>query len=114
MVLDVVDKIKSGPNSRAVITFFDGSTIELKPDTQLEISELVKGTANQIRLKQELGETISTVKKLADPASRYEIETPAAVAGVRGSTMMVSVAFDGTTSVQNLEGKISVTAQGVE
>jgi hypothetical protein len=49
-----------------------------------------------------------------DSASRYEIETPVAVAGVRGSQMKVTVAQDGTTDVQNVEGKISVTAQGVE
>jgi hypothetical protein len=114
MVLDVVDKIKSGDNARAVVTFFDGSTIEIKPVTQIEIVELVKGKTKIIRLKQPLGDTISIVKKLADTASRYEIETPSAVAGVRGSSMLVSVGVDGTTTVKNLAGKISVSAQGVE
>jgi len=114
MILDINDKIKCGANSRAIITFFDGSTIELKADTLLEIKELIKGTANVIRLKQQLGDTVSTVKKLTDPASRYEIETPTAIAGVRGSSMLVSVASDGTTIIQNLAGQISVTAQGIE
>jgi hypothetical protein len=114
LVLNVNDAIKSGTTADAKVTFFDGSTIELKINTQIEIKELVNGKTTSIRLKQEIGETLSKVVKMADPASRYEIETPAAIAGVRGSQMRVTVAADGTTEVQNLEGKISVTAQGVE
>jgi hypothetical protein len=114
MVLDQGDMIKSGTTADAIITFFDGSTIELKSGTQVEISELVKGKTTRIKLKQEIGETISKVKKLVDPASMYEIETPAAIAGVRGSSMLVRVVSDGTTTVQNISGQISVTAQGVE
>ncbi len=108
------DIIKSGTDSDAIVTFFDGSTIELKADTQIEIAKLVTGKAKIIQLKQAIGETVSKVVKLADPAARYEIETPSAVAGVRGSSMRVYVAADGTTTVQNLEGQISVTSQGTE
>jgi hypothetical protein len=114
MILRSGDAIKTGADATALIIFFDGSTIELKANTQIEIAELIKGKAKIIRLKQEIGDTISKVEKLADPAARYEIETPAAVAGVRGSSMLVSVALDGTTTVQNLEGQISVTSNSVE
>jgi hypothetical protein len=114
MELKASDLVKSGTGSSVVITFFDGSTLELKPETQIEIVELASKTSRVIRLKQQLGETISTVQKMADPASRYEIETPAAIAGVRGSSMLVKVAADGTTQVQNLEGNIYVSAVGVE
>jgi hypothetical protein len=97
-----------------VVTFFDGSTLELKSDTQVEIQELIQGKTTSIRLQQVIGETISRVKKLVDPASRYEIETPAAVAGARGTIMLVTVAENGMTIVGNEEGLISVTAQGKE
>jgi hypothetical protein len=114
MLLNKGDSIKTEAEASAQITFFNGSTIELRAGTQIEITELVKEQAKNIRMKQEIGETISKVEKLVDSASKYEIETPTAVAGVRGSSMRVSVRPDGTTQVQNLEGKISVTAQGVE
>ena len=114
MVLDQGDALKSGTAASAMVTFFDGSIIELKANTQIEIRELVQGKPSNIKLKQELGETISKVGKLVDPASRYEIETPAAIAAVRGSSMLVRVGADGTTIVQNLEGKISVIARGIE
>ncbi|HSW56861.1 MAG TPA: FecR domain-containing protein [Dehalococcoidales bacterium] len=115
MTLAVDYKIKAAANSTASITFFDGSTIEIMGDTEIELAELAKNqTTNTIRVKQTVGQTVSRVKKLADTASRYEVETPAAVAAVRGSIMFVAVTPDGVTTVGNLEGSISVTAQGVE
>jgi hypothetical protein len=118
MVLGTGDSLKTGIDSLAVVTFFEGSTIELKASTHIRIAELVqavkKGGSTAIRLKQEIGETLNTVKKLTDPASRYEDETPVAIAGVRGSQMFIKVADNGKTTVQNLEGSIAVTAQGKE
>jgi hypothetical protein len=114
MELKAGDAIKAGNAANAVVTFFDGSTIELKSDTQVEIRELVQGKTTSIRLQQVIGESISRVKKLIDPASRYEIETPAAIIGVRGTIMSVTVAKNGTTIVGNEEGLISVTSQGKE
>jgi hypothetical protein len=116
MKIQVGDTVKAGANSTGVITFFDGSTVELEPDTRIEITTLDKGEAGAVTilLKQTLGETISRVTKLADPKSRYEIETVAATAAVRGSTMVVYVASNGITSVGNEEGAISVIAANVE
>ena len=113
-VLKDDDAVKTGAEGEASITFFDGSVIELRANTQIEISELKQGKTKSIKVKQEIGETWSKVEKLTDMALRYEIETPVAVAAVRGSQMIVTVATDGTTSVGNLEGDISVTAQGEE
>ncbi len=116
-VLQNGDTIRTGDASRALITFFDGTTIELKAGTQVEIASLIVGSqsgSTTIQLKQQIGETISTVTKLIDPASRYEIETPAAVAAVRGSAMRVVVDSSGRTTVTNIEGTISVVAQGIE
>ena len=117
MTLKPGDSIRADNGSRAVVTFFEGSTIELVAGTQIELTALdMAGDSGptSILLKQKVGETVSRVVKLADPASRYEIETPAAVAGVRGSTMRVNVAEDGVTTVGNEGGQISVIAQGVE
>lgn len=114
MILATGDAIKAGTSANTSVTFFDGSTIVLRSNTQIEIRELFQGRTTSIRLRQDIGETLSKVEKLVDPAARYEIETPAAIAAVRGSSMLVNVAIDGTTTVQNLAGQISVTAQGVE
>ncbi len=108
------DLVSTGTGSGMTVTFFDGSTIELKPDTRVEIQDLAAGKTPAVRLQQEIGQTWSKVTRLVDQAGRYEIETPAAVAAVRGSQMIVEVVANGTTSVGNVEGAIIVTAQGEE
>jgi hypothetical protein len=116
MSLEVGDSVKSGDNSKAEITFFDGSTIDLEAGTQIKVAALdiaADTGSTTILLEQEVGKTISRVTKLADPASRYEVETPTGIAAVRGSTMMVEV-IDGNTWVTNLGGHIWVIANGVE
>jgi hypothetical protein len=117
MNLEVDYKLKTDANGRATVAFFDGSTIELKGDTEIALQELgfnEESSAISVCLKQELGQTISRVKKLADTEARYEIETPAAVAAVRGTTMYVEVDNDGLTFVGNIEGLVGVIAQGAE
>jgi prepilin-type processing-associated H-X9-DG protein len=121
--LEVGDSIKTGDNSGANITFFDGSTIELEAGTEIEILSLdiaCDTGVTTITLEQMIGTTISRVTKILDPASRYEIETPSGVVGVRGSGVTVHVIFnhlyyvDGTTLVTDVEGNIYAIAQGVE
>jgi len=114
--LESGDSVKSGNSSSAEITFFDGSTIELQAGTEIEVVSLgISDTGSTtIKLKQAIGNTISRVTKLVDSASRYEVETPACVAAVRGSVMLVNVIEDGTTWVTNQEGDIWVIANGVE
>jgi len=115
MTLDEDYKIKTGGGGHATVTFFEGSTIELEAGTEISLAELaIDGTANHITVEQGLGNTISRVKKLVDPASSYEVETASAVAAVRGTTLGVSVALNGATIVTNIDGLVSVTAQGVE
>ena len=123
MELEVGDTIKTGDNSGAEITFFDGSTMELEAGTEIEVISLDLACdtgVTTITLEQMIGTTISRVTKILDPASRYEVETPTGVVGVRGSGVRIQVFFgdlnygDGTTLATNLEGNIYVIAQGVE
>ena len=117
MELEVGDAMKTGNNSGVDITFFDGCTIELEADTEIKILSLdiVCSTGvTTITLEQIIGTTISRVTQILDPSSSYEIETSSGVAGVRGSTMIVQVAEDGTTLVTNEEGTVYARAQGEE
>ncbi len=103
-------------NDKAVITFFEGSTIELEANARIGVDEIGISPAGSttIRLSQQLGKTISRVKKLVDADSVYEIETPAAIAAVRGSTMVVTVDDTGKTVVANEGGDIRVIVDGKE
>ena len=117
MTLEAGDKIKTDIGATATITFFDGSVIELNSGTEISLDELLvksSTTPKTIKIGQTIGETGSNIIKLVDPASRYEIDTQSGVAAVRGSQMVVQVVTGGTTSVYNVEGTISFTAQGQE
>jgi VCBS repeat-containing protein len=110
------DVIKTGNDSGAEITFFDGSTIELQPGTEVGIASLdiADSGSTTISLEQTIGATISRVTSIIDPASSYEVETATGAAAVRGSIMVVCVTEEGTSWVANQQGDIWSRAQGVE
>jgi VCBS repeat-containing protein len=110
------DVIKTGDDSSAEITFFDGSTIELQPGTEVEIASLdiADSGSTTIGLEQTIGATISRVTSIIDPASSYEVETATGVAAVRGSIMVVCVTEEGSSWIANQQGDIWSRAQGVE
>jgi uncharacterized repeat protein (TIGR01451 family) len=116
MTLEPEDAIRTGSNSEASVTFFEGSTIDLSGATELGVTSLgiADAGSTSIGLKQQIGKTVSRVQKLTDQESKYEIETPAAVAAVRGSVMVIIVEADGKTTVANEGGDIRVYAQGIE
>ncbi|MFC1988895.1 FecR domain-containing protein, partial [Chloroflexota bacterium] len=116
MSLRVGTGIITGSDSHALITFFEGSTTKLEPNTYLEIKQLEDGNeqATTIILKQWLGRTWNRVIKMTDSGSRYEIETPTATAIVRGTLFTTDVNGTGFTTVSTTEGLVSVAAQGKE
>jgi len=115
--LEVGDGVKTGGNSSAEITFFDGSTMELESGTEVKILSLdivCDTSVSTITMQQTLGTTISRVTKLLDPGSSYEVETPTGVAGVRGSIVIVTVGGNGTSMVSNEGGDVYAIWQGME
>lgn len=116
MVVDIGMRVRTGQDSNAMLTFFDGSTIRLEGDSDIQVEQIVRaeGQSTEIILKQWLGRTWSRVAKKADPASKYEIQTPSAYALVRGTLFEVEVGEDGSTVVRTIEGLVSVGAQSQE
>ena len=121
--LEIGDALKTGGNSSAEITFFDGSTMELQADTEVKILSLdiVCSTGvTTIGLLQTIGTTISRVTAILDPASSYEVETPSGVVGVRGSEAITEVIYDSLyyegviTLLTNVEGNVYAISEGVE
>jgi hypothetical protein len=110
-------RVRTAPDSQALLTFFNGTTIKLEPGTDLVVKQVEGGAENQptaIILKQWLGKTWSRVTKLADPGSSYEIQTPSGIAFVRGTFFTTDVDETGAMRVQTFEGLVGVSAQGEE
>jgi hypothetical protein len=116
MTLSAGDRIRTAANSSALLTFFEGSTIKLEPETDVQIQQVERAQDESVRitLKQWLGRTWSRVVKMAGPGSHYEIETPSATAVVRGTLFSTSVDEAGSTEVATTSGLVSVVAEGEE
>jgi hypothetical protein len=108
--------VKTEACSKAMLTFFEGSTLYLEPATELTITKLSCGENGNttILVKQWVGTTWSHVVKLIDAGSSYGVETPSACAMVRGTVFLVEVSPDGGTREETTEGTVAVQAQGME
>jgi hypothetical protein len=62
------------------------------------------------KLFLDIGKTISTIKKSTGKETRFEIQTPSAVAAARGTEFRAGVDTDVTTRLEVLAGKVDVTA----
>ena len=113
MTLTVGARVNTLLDAKALLTFYNGSTTELDPGTDLEIQRSESdGKSSNIVLKQYLGKTVSRVIELIDPGSRYEIQTPSAFALVRGTLFSVEIVGLNNTVVKVIEKTVTVGAQG--
>jgi len=115
MELGVGDTITTGDNGSAKLTFFDGSVMEIKANSEILVNELSTASTGSttVSLNEVVGSTINRIGKLVDSASKYEVETPAAVAVVRGTVFDLLVQQNGTTTVKAEQDSVSFTASGV-
>lgn len=111
------DVVRADAFGRAVLTFFDGSTISVDPSSRVRVTSVGKTSSGglQLQLEQTAGRTWASVSKLATPDSKFEIKTPSMVATVRGTTFetIVETQPDGkvTTTIKTNEGEVVVQAQ---
>ncbi len=88
----VGDRVRTGATAALVIRFVDDSTISLSRSSEVEISEyLYEANARQSSLKVLFGRLKAAVSKFAGGSNSYRFRTPTAVAGVRGTELVVDV-----------------------
>jgi hypothetical protein len=109
------DFVRSSRDGRAVLTFFDGSTVSVDSGALVKVLNLNRLASGGIELllEQTLGRSWAAVAKLK-PDSKFEIKTPSSIAAVRGTAFETNVTqnADGTTSATYKvdDGQILVTA----
>ena len=107
------DTVRTGPDGRASIEYFDGSLTRLDFDTSFTLVTLeTRGDAAASRViesSQAEGNSYHRVAELNDAQSRFEIETPTATAWVHGTGYALLV-DEGSTTIAVVEGV--VTARG--
>jgi hypothetical protein len=104
------DTVRTGERGRAEIEYFDGSVTRLDVETTFGLTELVS-TPQEVRVVGEhaSGSTFSRVVELTGSQSRFEVETPSAVASVRGTTFFTQVEAGASELVGVLGGEVLVT-----
>ena len=113
-LVNIGDRVQTDISSHAMVTFFDGSTLEIEPATMVQIEDAASAASGaiSIRISQTIGRTGASVQKLTRADSKFEIRTPTAVAAVRGTGFITEVLADGTTTVETTDGNVQVTGQG--
>ena len=115
-VLGDGDFVRSSKDGRAVLTFFDGSTLSVDPASLVKVLTLDRLSSGgiEVLVEQTLGRSWAAVSKLKTPDSKFQLKTPTSIAAVRGTSFETNVTrnADGTSSVTYRvdDGEILVTA----
>lgn len=85
------DRITTGKKGKATLVMFDGSELEIGPESSMTIAKLEKPSALEKVLKFKLlvGHLLARVKKLATSSSSFEVEAGGVVCGVRGTVFAI-------------------------
>ena len=107
--------VRAARQSSAVLRFADGARVLVRPDSELRLERLTQsGSSAQTLLELRQGSVDSSVPPAAKPgdaaARRYQIRTPVANLGVRGTEFRARL--DGErTGIEVLDGRVA-TAGG--
>lgn len=113
--LDEGEVLSVGPDSYASLRLHDGSQVHVQAGTLMALERLRK--VNQSgRSSTSLGVRRGRVDTQVTPqkgGSRFDVRTPLAVAGVRGTRFGVTVDADGARALSDVvEGQVAVQALG--
>ncbi len=80
-------RVVTEKDSNAVLQFFDGSQLTIKPNTDFWLSKLEKPSdkSKVLKFKMLVGQLIARVTKLGSSDSAFEIQAGGVVCGVRGT-----------------------------
>jgi hypothetical protein len=83
--LQAGDRILTGPSDRALVTFLDGSTVTVEPDTDIVVQQADVGGSDggsTINIRINLGTVWARVVRLADAGSNFSLSSSSATAVV--------------------------------
>lgn len=107
-------RIRTGEQGSLTLRFPDGAIVTVQPRTSIEIAHLrtleLSG-AGRARMRLDQGRVENTVTPQRKPGALFEVLTPAAVAGVRGTRYRVAD-VEGNALTEVLEGAVSVASAG--
>ena len=112
--LVVGDRVFTGAGGTAKLTFFQGTEVDIAPDTELMVQEMTQRVsgASTVSFGQAVGSTVAKVASLFNPASRVQVSTQSAVAVVRGTELEITVTKEQVQVFKSVSGNFDVVAGG--
>ena len=110
MLLDAGALIRTHDDSSLALQFPDGSRSLISANSELLVNELQRlraSGAQQLRVRLKRGQIENSVQPARTGGSRYTIETPAAVAAVRGTEFRVATG-DRHMRTETLSGEVAL------
>ena len=117
--VDWLDVVATQASGRARVSLEDGSVLNVGSDSSVKIVKHDAG-AQQTDLEVTVGKIRSQAQKISQPNGKFEVHTPAGVAGVVGTdfyvdyenNVMTVMVFEGFVKVCNLAGVCVVIKAG--
>jgi hypothetical protein len=119
--VDWQDLVNTQVNARARIALDDGSVLNVGSESSMKVVKHDAGT-QQTELELTYGKLRTQAQKIAKPDGKFEVRTPAGVAGVVGTDFFVAydsgtntmnvIAFEGLVKVCNLGGACVLVKAG--
>jgi len=106
------DTVITGKDGRVTLEIAADKELKIGENSRVMISELVQSdstNADKTSLNLKAGQVYTNIKGKLSPDAKYEIRTPTAVMGVRGTQFFVTLASGVQAKVVTLEGNVVVT-----
>ena len=107
------DVVKTGPDSEVNILFANIGVSKIKQNSEIIIKSIFETVDGEtIIINASKGKIFSALKKLSKDKSSFEIHTPTAVAGVRGTTFLVIVVPGKHSRIGVFSGSVEIKKLG--
>ncbi len=109
--------VKTGPASAVTLNWVDGSRVRLGPETTVRVRKCTMNTrtrATTSLFDLDVGRIWVRVLSVLGGQTKFEVHTPTATAGVRGTVFSVAVDPSGETRVAVYEGEVHVATEAAE
>jgi hypothetical protein len=105
------DQLRAAVESMAEVRWANGGVVRLAEQSTMTVTEPPKGQATpEPGVKLLTGRVWANMKKISSTGKEFGVETPTALAAIRGTVFRVDMAADSSTDVLVYEGSVAVGA----
>ncbi len=105
------DMIQTGEDSEAVISLVDDSIMRIRANSKVVLNTRISPVEKKNSVLLFFGRLWNKVSKKALRKKVFEVQTPTAVCGVRGTDFEIAAYEDGTMLVQVVSGEVEVDSE---